>query len=63
MKTIQVSGTTVFHVAAQEYQDATQWWRIMRANPILIDTIIGPVTKLIIPNPDKSTSGDGIPFY
>ena len=61
MQTRLVSGTTLFHIAAKEYGDATQWWRIARANPNLVDTIIGAVTEINLPPPDPSIEGVGLP--
>ena len=42
------SGTTLYAIAAAEYGDATQWWRIARANG-LTETDIQAPTSLIIP--------------
>ena len=55
-KIVRVSGTTLFHVAARELGDASQWDRIARLNGI-VDPWIGPLTDLKIPQPGKSTGG------
>lgn len=47
-KIVRVSGTTLFHVAAQELGDATQWERIADLNGI-VDPWLGPETELKIP--------------
>lgn len=60
-KTIQVTATTLYHVAAAQYGDATQWWRIARANG-LTDPVIPGLLTLTIPASDPSTTGDGIPL-
>jgi nucleoid-associated protein YgaU len=60
-RTVTVTATTLFHVAAAQYGDASQWWRIARANQIT-DPRISGVTTLTIPDPDPSTTGDGLPL-
>jgi len=45
---VTVSGTTLFQVAADKLQDATQWYRIAALNG-LTDPWIGSVTTLTIP--------------
>ena len=62
MRTRAASATTLFHVAAEEYGDATQWWRIARANAITDPIIGGTVVVLSIPEPRQDSEGDGIPF-
>ncbi len=61
MKSVTVSGTTLFHVAATQYGDATQWWRIARANG-LVDPVVDAVTTLSVPDADSATEGDGVPL-
>ncbi|MFJ2113937.1 hypothetical protein ACIOEX_18965 [Streptomyces sp. NPDC087850] len=40
-------------VAAEYYQDPTQWWRIAEVNPEILDwTSIAPGTVVRIPNAD-----------
>lgn len=40
-------------VAADYYQDPTQWWRIAEVNPEILDwTTIAPGTLIRIPNAD-----------
>lgn len=55
-KVVRVSATTLFHVAAKELGDATQWNRIARLNG-LVDPWIGPETELKIPQPGTSNGG------
>lgn len=59
-KVIQVSGAdlTLFHVAARELGDPTQWYRIGMANG-LDDPLIYGVTTLTIPR-QSAESTDGI---
>lgn len=59
MKTITVSGTTLYHVAASQLGDATQWVRIAQLNGLSDPQIIGLVT-LQIPDIDISAGG-GVP--
>jgi hypothetical protein len=56
MKTATYSGTTLFHIAAAELGDATQWLRIARENN-LSDPVITGVVTLRIPDPDPSQTG------
>ena len=58
---IQVTATTLFRVAAEQYGDATQWWRLARANG-LSDPVLPGLVTLSIPAPDPSTAGDGLPL-
>jgi hypothetical protein len=55
---ITVAGGDLFHIAAQQIGDATQWIRIAQANGLTDPQISGVVT-LIIPDPDP-TAGGGI---
>ena len=48
VRTVLVSNTTLFVVAADEYGDATQWWRIARANGLRDSEVAAP-TRLVIP--------------
>ncbi|MCQ8277791.1 hypothetical protein NFI95_04950 [Acetobacteraceae bacterium KSS8] len=59
MRTIQVSGTNLFAVAAAELGDATQWYRIAAING-LTDPMLYGVTTLLLPEMD-STLGGGVP--
>ena len=59
MRTIQVSGTNLFAVAAAELGDATQWYRIAAINR-LSDPMVYGVTSLLLPNVDN-TLGGGVP--
>lgn len=61
-KKIRASGTTMFALAAQYLNDATQWYRIAALNN-LNDPWIGPLTTLLIPSPQPFSNGgilDGI---
>ena len=57
-RTTRVSGTTLFHVSADYFGDASQWYRIAKLNGLL-DPWIGPLTELRIPEPLKKGSGNG----
>jgi hypothetical protein len=62
IKKIRVSGTTMFALAAQYLNDATQWYRIAALNNIN-DPWIGALTTLLIPPPQTFSNGgilDGI---
>lgn len=58
-KTIQASGAdlTLYHVAARELNDPTQWYRIAAANGLSDPVIYGVVTLII---PPQAVSTDGI---
>ncbi len=56
MRTITVAGGTLFHLAASELNDATQWNRIAQLNA-LSDPILHGVVTLKIPNPDPNAGG------
>lgn len=58
MRTLSTAGGTLFHLAATELGDATQWVRIARLNH-LTDPILTGVVTLLIPNPDP-TAGGGV---
>jgi hypothetical protein len=61
-QTIPVSGgadRTLFHVAAKQYGDPTQWLPIAQANGMNDPMIVGNIT-LTIP-PQDATSTGGIP--
>jgi nucleoid-associated protein YgaU len=47
---------TLFHIAAREYGDATQWVLIAAANKISDPIISGTVT-LTIPDPPPTSTG------
>lgn len=61
MKTISVSGADVslFHVAARELGDATQWIRIAEQNGI-DDPMLSAVITVVIPDTNPALSG-GLP--
>ena len=62
MRTILQAGGTLFHVAAAELGDATQWLRIARLNG-LDDPMLEGVVRLKLPPVDASAQrlgGGGI---
>ena len=58
MQTIIVAGGDLFHIAAKQLNDATQWIRIAQLNNIS-DPVLSGLTTLLIPDPDP-TAGGGI---
>jgi len=58
MAQITVAGGDLFHVAAQQLGDATQWIRIAQLNG-LSDPFLSGVTALTLPTINP-TSGGGI---
>lgn len=58
-RTITVSSTNLFQVAADELGDALQWTRIARMNG-LIDPFIVGVVELKIPTVDPSIEAGGV---
>jgi len=56
MRTILQSGGTLFHVAASELGDATQWLRIARLNG-LSDPVLQGVVQLKLPPLDPGAGG------
>lgn len=58
MRTIATTGGTLFHIAAAELNDATQWIRIAQLNKITDPQIKG-LTTLQLPDIDP-TAGGGI---
>lgn len=61
MKTITVSGAdlSLYHVAARELGDATQWIRIAEANT-LGDPMLSAVITITIPDVNPAMGG-GLP--
>lgn len=64
MTTITVSAADVslYHVAARELGDATQWWRLAQANDLAdpdLTWLPNPVS-ITIPSTDSSLT-DGLP--
>lgn len=59
MKTITVAGGNLFAIAAQQYGDATQWYRIAAANG-LDDPFLDGVVTLSIPSAQTTGGTDGI---
>ena len=58
MRMITVVGGDLFHIAAEQLGDATQWNRIALANR-LSDPVLTGLTTLLIPDVDL-TAGGGI---
>ena len=56
MRMILQAGGTLFHVAAAELGDATQWLRIARLNR-LDDPMLEGVVRLKLPAIDASAGG------
>ena len=56
MRTILQAGGTLFHVAAAELGDATQWLRIARLNG-LSDPMLAGVVRLALPPRDAAAGG------
>ena len=59
MRMIRVANTTLFHVAAQELGDATQWNRIASLNA-MNDPLVSGVAELLLPPYDLGSTG-GLP--
>lgn len=53
--TMTVSNTTLFHVAASVFRDATQWHRIATLNG-LSDPMISGVVTLMLPVPSTGST-------
>jgi nucleoid-associated protein YgaU len=56
---IQVAGADLYHLAAQYYGDATQWYRIAAANGLFDPLVTGPAS-LVIPAPAPQPANGGI---
>ena len=56
MRSLTTAGGTLFHIAAAELNDATQWIRIAQANNLSDPMLSGLVTLLI---PDKAPNAGG----
>lgn len=59
MRTVTVSGTNLWRVAAEELGDASQWWRIARLNG-MTDPEVRGVRTLVVPDRNPSMRG-GLP--
>ena len=59
MREITVLSGTLFHVAAAELGDATQWLRIARLNGIDDPVLAGPVTLRLPPRDPEAGGGIG----
>lgn len=55
-KEITVSGTTLFRVAAEQYEDATLWTYLAQVNNLTDPTITMPVTLMVPPKPGANLS-------
>ena len=63
MITITVSGAadiSLYHIAARQYGDATQWYRIADLNGLSSPMLANGITTLLIPDADTNSS-DGVP--
>jgi hypothetical protein len=56
MRTVSVTGVTLFDVAATYLGDATQWNRIAALHGISDPWLTG-LTVLLLPDPDPSAGG------
>jgi hypothetical protein len=56
MHTITTVGGTLFHVAASQLNDATQWIRIAQLNN-LSDPMLSGLVTLTLPDPDPNAGG------
>lgn len=56
MPTITIAGGNLFHIAAEQLRDATQWIRIAQLNGIA-DPVLSGVTTLKLPVPDPAAGG------
>ncbi|WP_419757352.1 hypothetical protein [Acidisoma sp.] len=54
--TITVAGGDLFHIAAENLGDATQWIRIAQLNN-LSDPLLTGVTTLQLPTPNPAAGG------
>lgn len=57
--TITVAGTTLYHLAAKAYADATLWTLIAAANG-LTDPWVDGITTLTIPRPSGRQASGGV---
>jgi hypothetical protein len=56
MRSLTTAGGTLFHLAASELGDATQWIRIAQLNN-LSDPVLRGVHTLILPDRDPNAGG------
>lgn len=56
MHTITVAGGDLFHIAAEQLGDATQWVRIAQLNTIS-DPVLSGLMTLVIPDRDPAAGG------
>jgi nucleoid-associated protein YgaU len=57
MNTITVAGGTLYHIAAAQLGDATQWIRIAQLNQLSDPILQGLVTLQIPPTNPNATGG------
>lgn len=57
--TVTVAGTTLFHLSADAFQDATLWTVIARANGML-DPWVDDIATLTIPRPTARQPDGGV---
>ena len=58
-RSVTVSNTTLFEIAARELGDARQWTRIAKLNGI-VDPWISDLTTLKLPPIDRAGQFDGV---
>ncbi len=56
MQTLLAAGGDLFHIAAEQLNDATQWIRIAQLNNISDPVLPGLIT-LLIPDPAPAAGG------
>lgn len=56
-KVVQVSSTTLFHVAAAQLGDATKWNQVAGLNSLLDPWIAGSIVTLSIPANNQNSNG------
>ena len=59
MRSVFVSGETLFHMATRELGDATQWWRLAAQNGIA-DPWLAGVREIEVPDLEPRLTG-GLP--
>jgi len=56
MRTVTVTGSNLFKVAADELNDATQWIRLAQLNNLL-DPMLAGIVTLSVPDIDPQAGG------
>jgi hypothetical protein len=54
-----VVGGDLYRLAAQNYGDATQWYRIAASNGLYDPVVPGPIV-LVVPNPSMQPTNGGV---